>query len=76
MVTAGDAVLAGAGAVGGEREAGENRVHRLRGWGEGYRGGFQMARLTGTVKWFNAVKGFGFIIPDEGGKVAWEKLYD
>jgi cold shock protein len=57
------------------------RAPRFGGGGGGYGGGGYAARdssyqaaaptgeeITGTVKWFNAQKGFGFITPESGGK--------
>ncbi len=32
-------------------------------------------KLTGTVKWFNDAKGFGFITPDNGGGKTFSHIF-
>ena len=37
---------------------------------------FNMFKMEGTVKWFDKEKGFGFIIPEGGGRDVFLHIYD
>lgn len=56
LLLLGGGVGIGIAAAGGRRPVAASRAI----------GGTEDRRVTGTVKWFNQAKGFGFIVPDDG----------